>query len=309
MNVLRKTALLPAVLLGCAHGRTPQQDALIRRGDCAELLRAADLARAQGDAEVAAGLAAACSPDKLAALVESSPPAQALLWCGRVAATQQKGCDSTKTAELAAKLHPHLTVGPPDEATPPDPLLQGAFEQLGNDLNLSWDPADPDVVVGRLTVSLDHVTSSTVAQVNDAKGNQQRVPATQHRFVARAEAQVELGSKTRTLRAVEEVRDVTWNAVPRLAVAAKFDPQAPPPEEMKKRAAQSWLRVLARALAAAPPEAVDVTDDKGCVAYGLSINLNSGDPFAASSGAGEPAKISACEKLLGEPAGAGIPVP
>jgi hypothetical protein len=72
---------------------------------------------------------------------------------------------------------------------------------------------------------------------------------------------------------------------------------------------RGWLRALAKALAAAPPEAVNVADDKGCVAYGLSINLTSGDASAAASGVGDPAKIAACEKLLGEPAGAGIPVP
>jgi len=78
---------------------------------------------------------------------------------------------------------------------------------------------------------------------------------------------------------------------------------------MKRRVAVAWFRALAKTLAAAPPEAVDVTDDKGCVAYGLSLNLASGDPGAAAKGAGDPAKIAACEKLLGEPAGAGIPVP
>jgi hypothetical protein len=39
------------------------------------------------------------------------------------------------------------------------------------------------------------------------------------------------------------------------------------------------------------------------------LNLAAGDSSAASSGAGDPAKVAACEKLLGEPAGAGIPVP
>ncbi len=87
-------------------------------------------------------------------------------------------------------------------------------------------------------------------RVLHAKGNKQRVPATQHRFVARAEAQVELSGKTRTLRASEEVRDVTWEAAPKLAVAAKFDPSVPPPDELKKHAALAFLRTLARALAA-----------------------------------------------------------
>jgi hypothetical protein len=83
----------------------------------------------------------------------------------------------------------------------------------------------------------------------------------------------------------------------------------PPADELKKRAAIAWLRVLAKTLAASPPEAVDVTDDKGCVAYGLSLNLTSGDPGAAANGLGDPAKVATCEKLLGAPAGAGIPVP
>jgi len=54
---------------------------------------------------------------------------------------------------------------------------------------------------------------------------------------------------------------------------------------------------------------VDVTDARGCVAYGLSLNLLSGDSLAASHGLGDPVKIAACERLLDEPAGAGIPVP
>ena len=33
----------------------------------------------------------------------------------------------------------------------------------------------------------------------------------------------------------------------------------------------------------------------------------SGDPLGAVHGVGDPAKIAACETLLGEPAGAGIP--
>jgi hypothetical protein len=135
------------------------------------------------------------------------------------------------------------------------------------------------------------------------------VPATQHRFVARALAQVGLSGKTRMVQATEEARDLTWDSSERPALPAKSDPQVPPAEELKMRAALAWVRALAKALAASPPEAVDVTDDRGCVAYGLSLNLAAGDPAAAASGAGEPAKIAACERLLGEPAGAGIPVP
>jgi hypothetical protein len=148
-----------------------------------------------------------------------------------------------------------------------------------------------------------------VTLASDASGVQQRIPATQHRFVARAAAQVSLGDNTRTLHAVEEARDTTWEASPRLAVAARFEPQVPPAEELKRRAVASWLRALHRALSVSPPEGVDVSDEKGCVAYGLALNLNSGNSRAASGGLGAPDKIAACELLLGEPAGAGIPVP
>jgi hypothetical protein len=306
--VLRKSALLTAMLLGCGHARPPGAQAAVARGDCAELLRGADAARADRDLELASELASACPPAKLMKLVEAAPPAEALLWCGRAAAGRN-GCDPKVVGALAARLNPRLTLGPPDEGTPEDPLLASAIGQLGKDLNLSWDAEDPDVVVGKLVVTVDHVTGSTSALVANARGKEQRVAATQHRFVARAEAQVDLAGKTRTLRAVEEARDTTWDASPTLLVAAKFEPSVPPAEELKKRAVLSWLRTLAKALAAAPPEAVDVTDEKGCVAYGLSLNLTSGDPAAARNGAGEPARIAACEKLLGEPAGAGIPVP
>jgi hypothetical protein len=307
--VSRTLAILSGVLLACAHAAMPEHQALVRRGDCAEVLRAADGARARGEGDLAAELAGACAPDRLNALVEASTPAQALLWCGRAAAAQQKGCDPTLVAQLGARLHPHLTIGPPDEGTAPDPQLAAALDQLGPELNLSWSPNDPDVIVGKLTVSLDHVTTATSTTVVDAKGGNQRVPAVQHRFVARAEAQVGLGGKTRVLRATEEVRDFTWDAAPRQAVEAKFEPTVPAGEDLKKRAVLGWVRALAKALAAVPPEAVDVSDDRGCVAYGLSLNLSSGDPAAAASGAGDPAKIAACEKLLGEPPGAGIPVP
>jgi hypothetical protein len=298
-----------ALALACAHARTPAQETMVKRADCAELLLAADAARADQQPELAAWLAAACTQDKLAELVEKSASEQGLLWCGRAAAAQQKGCDQPRIAELASRLNPRLTLGPPDESTPLDPMLGGALEQLGKDLNLSWSAQDPDVIVGRLTVTVDHATSATTTTLSDAQGKKVRIPATQHRLVARAEAQVELGSKTRTLRAQDEARDLTWEAAPRQAIAARFDPAVPPPEEMRKRAALAWLRALAKALAASPPEGVEVKDAKGCVAYGLSLNLNSGDSGAAARGAGDSAKINACEKLLGEPAGAGIPVP
>src|SRR5207245_8981199 len=49
----------------CAHPRTPQQDEMVRRGDCKELLRAADAARATDHPSIARDLAEACAPDKL----------------------------------------------------------------------------------------------------------------------------------------------------------------------------------------------------------------------------------------------------
>jgi len=191
----------------------------------------------------------------------------------------------------------------------PDPDLAAALAELGPQYNLEWDAEDPDVIVGRLSIAIDHVTSSTLAVVNDATGAKQRVPATQHRFVARAQGEVDLGGRTRVLRATDEVRDVTWPAAPKMSVAAKFDPQVPPEAELKRRAALAWLKALVKALAAAPPEAVDVSDARGCVAYGLSLNLMSGDAIAAANGLGDSAKVSTCEKLLGEPPGVGIPVP
>ena len=307
--VTRTLAILVSVLLlACAHRPTPEHRALIQRGDCAELLRAADAARAARENNLAAELAGACAPDRLSALVESSAPAQALLWCGRAAAAQQKGCDPKQVSHLAARLHPRLTIGPPDETMQLDPQLGAALDQLGSELNLSWSPQDPDVIIGKLVISFEHVTTNTSTTVEDSKGGKLRIPAVQHRFVARAEAQVGMSGKTRVVRTVEEARDLTWDA-PEKTVAAKFEPQVPPAEELKKRAALSWLRALAKALAASPPEAVDVTDDKGCVAYGLSLNLSSGDPGAAANGLGDSAKVATCEKLLGAPAGAGIPVP
>jgi hypothetical protein len=308
-TVTRTLAILAAVLLlACAHRPTPAHRALIQRGDCAGLLRAADAARAASEHDLAAELAGACAPERLSALVDSAAPAQALLWCGRAAAAQQKGCDPKQIAQLAARLHPRLTIGPPDETMPLDAQLGAALDQLGGELNLSWSARDPDVIIGKLTISFEHVTTNTSTTVQDSKGGQQRIPAVQHRFVARAEAQVGVSGKMRVLRAVEEARDLTWDATQK-TVAAKFDPQVPPADELKKRAAIAWLRVLAKTLAASPPEAVDVTDDKGCVAYGLSLNLTSGDPGAAANGLGDPAKVATCEKLLGAPAGAGIPVP
>ncbi|MFL5309484.1 MAG: hypothetical protein ACJ79H_03410 [Myxococcales bacterium] len=284
---------------------------MVRRGDCAELLRAADAARVREQGTLAPSLAGGCTQEKLSALVASSPdPAQAMLWCGRAkAAAAPVACDAATVAALAGQLRPRLTVGPPGPGMSADPSLAAALAELGPAYNLGWQADDPDVIVGRVSITVEHATSSTVAQVADAAGTKQRVPAVQHRFVARAQAEVELAGKTRVLRAVEEARDLTWAAAPRTFVAAKLDPQVPAEAELKRRAALAWVKVLAKALAAAPPEAVDVTDARGCVAYGLSLNLLSGDPLAAAKGLGDATKIAACEKLLGEPAGAGIPVP
>src|SRR3989442_5438149 len=298
-------------LSACAHSLTPDQDAMIRRGDCAELLRAADAARAQERGGLASSLASGCPQEKLTALVASATdPAQGLLWCGRAqAAASAAACDAATVAALASQLRPRMTIGPPESGISPDPSLASALAEVGSGYNLGWEPDDPDVIIGRLSITVDHVTSSTVAQVQDEKGGKQRVPATQHRFVARAQGEVELAGKTRLLRASEEVRDLTWAAAPRVSVAARFDPQVPPEAELKRRAAVAWMKALVKALAAAPPEAVDVTDVRGCVAYGLSLNLVSGQPMAAARGLGDPAKVVACEQLLDEPAGAGIPVP
>ena len=283
----------------------------MRRGDCAELLRAADAARAQERGGLASTLANACSQKQLDALVASSPdPAQAMLWCGRAkSAASAATCDTATVASLASQLRPRLTVGPPDPGLSADPSLAAALSELGPAYNLSWDPDDPDVIVGRVLIEVEHATYDTVAVVPDAKGQNQRVPAVQHRFIARAQGEAEIAGRTRMLRATDETRDLTWAAVPKSAVAAKSDPKVPSEADLKKRAALAWLKALAKALAAAPPEAVDVTDARGCVAYGLSLNLNSGDPLAAANGLGDPTKIGACEKLLDEPAGAGIPVP
>jgi hypothetical protein len=303
--------LLPVAVAGlaCGHARTPQQRALIQRADCKELIAAADAARVSGELELATDLAKACPKEQLNKLVEGSSPAQALLLCGRTAAAGHRMCEPLTVADLKARLQPHLTLGPPDAQMGIDPLIAHALQTLGNELNLSWNGTDPDVVVGKLVVSIEHVTNGTIATVPDSRGRSQHVPATQHRFVARAACQVELGEKTRTLRAQDETRDLTWQALPRVAVAPKNEPVVPADDELKKRAAVAWLRLLGRALSANPPETVDVDDDKGCVAYGLALNASAGDENAAAQGQGDSDRIAACEKLLGLPPGAGIPVP
>ena len=140
--------------------------------------------------------------------------------------------------------------------------LSACAHSLTSDL---WNAENPDVFVGRLIITLDHLTNPTIATVPDATGIKQRIAGTQHRFVARALAEVELGGHTRVLRATEEVRDVTWPAAAKMSVAAKFEPQVPPEAELRRRAALSWVKALVKALAAAPPEAVDVSDARGFV--------------------------------------------
>jgi len=299
-----------ACLCACGHHRSPAEEALLRRGDCAELLRAADQARARRERALAKDLADGCPQDRLVELVGRVAPEEGLLLCGRASAAEAKAsCSADLVGQLTANLHPRISIGPPDPADPGDPLLLQALAELGPAANLSWNAEDPDLVVGKLSVTVEHAQSATVASVADDKGNKQHVPATQHRVIARAEAQVELSGKTRTLRATDELRDLTWDAAPRLAVAAKFAPRFPADTEMKKRAVLAWVRAVAKAVASAPPEGIEVSDAKGCVAYGLSLNLAAGNQVAAASGAGDPDKVSTCENILGEPAGAGIPVP
>jgi len=299
-----------ASLYACGHHRSPAEEALLRRGDCAELLRAADEARARAEPSLAKDLADGCSQDRLVELAARLSPEKGLLLCGRARAAEAKAsCNGDLIGQLASRLHPRILVGPPDPSNAGDPLLLQALGELGPQFNLSWDADDPDLVVGRLSVTVERAQTGTVATVDDDKGNKQRVPATQHRVIARAEAQVELSGKTRTLRVTDEQRAQTWEAAPRVAVAANFQPPLPSDAEMKKRAVLAWVRAVAKAVASAPPEGIDVSDAKGCIAYGLSLNLAAGNPLAAASGAGDPDKISTCERMLGEPAGAGIPVP
>src|SRR5438132_4143788 len=134
------------------------------------------------------------------------------------AAHAASSCDSATVASLASQLHPRLTIGPPDPGISPAPELAAAPAELGPSYNLAWEPQDPDVVVGRLVISVDHATTGTIVNVPDTNDAKQRVAATQHRFVARPQAEVVLGGRTRLLRAVEETRDVTWPASPNTLV-------------------------------------------------------------------------------------------
>ena len=312
-GALRSGVIAAALAVGCASARlTPAQEALRTAGDCPGLLTASDGARAAGDHGVAAELAAACPQAGLDKLVAAATPADGLLWCGRAAAstgrTGKPACDLKKVAALKEALRPHLTLGPADSASPRDPLLRAALEQLGPELNLAFNE-DPDVIVGRLEVKIERQQTSAFASVPDPTGKRRQVPGTNHRVVARAQAQVELQERTRTLRASEEARDTTWEAVPKWKIAARPDPEVPPDAELQRRAAITWLRQLAKALWLALPETVDTDDARGCVAYGLALNAQSGDPEAAANRRGDQDRITACERLLGLPHGAGLPVP
>ncbi len=305
-------ACAASVWAACAGGRiTPAQEALRQAGDCPGLLLASDAARASGDSGVAALLGRSCPQAGLEALA-TRPPVEALLWCGRAAAAVgrdgQPGCDFKTVAALKEALRPRLTLGPSDPDAAPDSLLVQTLRKEGPELNLEFN-TDPDVIVGELRVQIEHQTSSSFVQLADSSGRKRQVPALNHRFVARAQAQVELQERTRLVRASEEVRDTTWEAQPRWGIAAKAEPVVPPEEEQKQRAAAAWLRAVARSLWLAPPETVDIDDARGCVAYGLALNAQSGDPGAAANRKGDEGRLDACEKLLKVPHGAGIPVP
>jgi hypothetical protein len=310
----RAAALAAAVCFSCAHALTPAQQALKKRGDCPSLLDAADVARAQGADGAARELARGCPQDRFLALVTAAPPAEALLLCGRARAAvgargEKPGCDDGRVAELQARLHPRITIGPPDPEPVPDPALTAALAVVGADLNFAYDGEDPTVMVGWLAVSVEHQTTPSYAAVPDADGKRRNVPVTQHRFVARAEGQAELGGKTRTLRASEEARDMTWEAVPRLGIAAKPTPQVPSEDELRRRAGAAWLRLLAKNLAGAPPLGVDTTDRAGCVAYALALRADTGDPDATLGSSADADRVAGCEKLFGLTPGSGIPAP
>ena len=298
---------------GCASAKlTPPQEALRLSADCPALLLASDGARADGHHGVAAKLVAACPQEGLDKLLAAATPVDALLWCGRAAASVGRSgkpiCDFRNVATLKEALRPRLTLGPADPSTPPDPLLIAAVREVGAELNLVIE-ADPDVIVGRLEVTIEHQTTSAVASVEGPDGKRRQVPATNHRVVARARAQVELQERTRTLRAFEEARDATWEAAPKWNIPARPNPDVPTDEVLQRRAATTWLRQFARALWLSLPETVDTDNPPGCVGYGLALNAQSGDPESAAKGRGDQKRIAACERMLKLPRGAGLPVP
>jgi hypothetical protein len=308
------SAAAALILCACAHALTPAQQEMRKRGDCAELLHAADAARAADMLDVAEQLAGGCEQERFLSLVSASPPAEALLWCGRARAAlrgsgDKPSCDGTRTADLLVRLRPRITLGPADPEPTPDPGLLAALAATGQQLNFAYDPEDPMVIVGHLAVQVEHQQTSSYSAVLNAARRRHTIPVVQHRFVARAEGQAEIVGRTRTLRAAEEARDATWDPVPRLGIAGKPLPQVPPEDELRKRAAASWLHSLAHVLATAPPEGVDTSEPAGCLAYAQALNAASGDPDAAMNGFGDPERVAACERILGMPAGAGIPVP
>src|SRR5262249_25182991 len=173
-SALRSLTGLSAVAFACAHALTPEQEAAVKRGDCSELLRAADVARAQELFTVAEELAKGCAQGRLTALVSTATPADALLWCGRAKAARAEAFRGPATVgQAAAQLHPKLTVGPPDPDSPIEPSLAAALKQIGPDYNLGWDADDPDVIVGRLGIYIEHATNTSTAVVTDAKGAKQ----------------------------------------------------------------------------------------------------------------------------------------
>ena len=307
--------LLLALTGACAAPRTPAQQAMIGRADCKELLLAADQARAGNESALARGLVAACPQAGLDALVNAAKtPAEAFLWCGRARAalrerTQPPSCDAARIFSLTSELRPLLTLGPADPDAAPDPLLKAALDAVGAELHLAYDHSDPVVYVGAIKVAVDDSESDTTIRTPDPTGVGRMVEAILHRRQARAEVQIELGTRTRTLHATEESRDTTWDAEPRFAIAARFETEIDSAEVLKTRAVVSLVRNVERALRLTPPETIDPIDLPGCLAYGIALGVATGDRTAASRGQGDPAKIAACERTLGMPEGAGIPVP
>jgi len=313
MRSARSAALLVWICAACAGVKlSPAQESLRASGDCEKLLLAADAARAQGDKKLGAALLEGCSQESFNKLLEVARPALALLWCGRAQAVLGRegkpGCDFKQVGLLKESLRPKLSLGPPDPSNTPDPTLVATLEAIGPELNLIF-AADPDVIVGKIQITLEEQTTQGFTTVTDPSGHRRQVPSTNHRKVARCQAQVELLSKTRTLRASEETRSTSWDAEPRWKIPAHHETPPLSDDELKKKATESWLRAVAKALWLSPPETVDTDDDRGCVAYGIALNAQSGNPDAAAERRGDTAKIDKCETILGEPKGGGIPVP
>src|SRR3954470_16008622 len=150
-------------LCACGHHRSPAEEALLRRGDCAELLRAADEARALAEPALAKDLADGCSQDRLIDLAGRLAPEEGLLLCGRASACGAKAsCNADLVGKLTASLHPGISVGPPDPADRADPLVLQALAELGPAFNLSWSAEDPDLVVGKLSVTVERTQTATV---------------------------------------------------------------------------------------------------------------------------------------------------